>query len=153
MINSFILDAGSKSPAVRKFAVPSWASLDKGQHRDSFLFLGPAATFGALPCWSTLTTNPHNELSVSLQTCRYAASACMQLVLSNTCSHSRPGDAERREPIGRVWRLLVLHLGVADAAVVAMLADDGGLRLLQLELSRHAVEEERLAPLDHTGHL
>lgn len=77
----------------------------------------------------------------------------MQLVLSNTCSHSRPEGAERREPIGRVWRLLVLHLGVADAAVVAMLADDGGLRLLQLELSRHAVEEERLAPLDHTGHL
>lgn len=46
-----------------------------------------------------------------------------------------------------------LHLSVTDAAVVAVLADDGGLGLLQLELSRHAVEEERLAPLDHTGNL
>lgn len=49
--------------------------------------------------------------------------------------------------------LIVLHLSVADAAVVAMLADDRGFWLLQLELSRHAVEEESLAPLNHTGHL
>lgn len=45
------------------------------------------------------------------------------------------------------------HLCVADPAVVAVLADDGGLGLLQLELSGHAVEEERLTPLDHTGNL
>lgn len=46
-----------------------------------------------------------------------------------------------------------LYLGVADAAVGAVLADDGGFGLLELELSGHAVEKESLAPLYHTGHL
>lgn len=70
VINCFISDAGSESPAVRKFAVPSCASLEKGQHWDESHFLEPAAMFGELPpCWSTLITNPYNELTVLLHTC------------------------------------------------------------------------------------
>lgn len=46
-----------------------------------------------------------------------------------------------------------LYLGITDAAINTMLADDGGLRLLKQELSRHHMEKKSLAPFDHAGQL
>lgn len=46
-----------------------------------------------------------------------------------------------------------LYLGITDATVSPMLADDRGLGLFKLELSGNSVEEESLTPLYHTGHL
>lgn len=46
-----------------------------------------------------------------------------------------------------------MYLGIADATISAVLADDRGLRLFELELSGHPVEKESLTPFYDTGHL
>lgn len=51
------------------------------------------------------------------------------------------------------WFGVCLYLGITDATINTVLADNRGLRLFQLELSRQNVENERLAPLDHAHHL
>lgn len=54
---------------------------------------------------------------------------------------------------GILWFPACSYLSIADATIGAMLTNDRGLGLFELEFSGDPVEKESLTPLDDTRHL